>query len=177
MTDARAVCACALVRVPTLQLLRSHFPFRSRATSHTASMGNIDSVPILSQAKSLGQVIGGDAAGARRTQESFSKTCPVVSQARSAVEAASGDDAAARRTQEEFLDNAKTSFPIVSQAYSAAQLVVGDAQGARETQDKFSQRCVGISQARSVVEAVSGDHEAARQTQEEFLGLPIVLPV
>ncbi|CAG0902615.1 unnamed protein product [Darwinula stevensoni] len=39
-------------------------------------MGNIDSVPILSQYKSLVQVITGDAEGARETQENFIHTNP-----------------------------------------------------------------------------------------------------
>jgi hypothetical protein len=36
-----------------------------------SKMGNIDSVPVLAQAKSLVQVIGGDAEGAKKTQENF----------------------------------------------------------------------------------------------------------
>ena len=46
-------------------------------------MGNTNSIPVISQVKSLVQVIGGDADGARRTQEEFSRTAPIVSQARS----------------------------------------------------------------------------------------------
>ena len=48
-------------------------------------MGNTDSIPVVSQVKSLVQVIDGDAEGARRTQENFSKIAPVVSQVRSLV--------------------------------------------------------------------------------------------
>lgn len=39
-------------------------------------MGNVDSVPLVSQLKSLVQVIGGDADGAKKTQENFSQGCP-----------------------------------------------------------------------------------------------------
>ena len=34
-------------------------------------MGSINSIPVISQLKSLVQVIGGDAAGAKKTQEEF----------------------------------------------------------------------------------------------------------
>jgi hypothetical protein len=34
-------------------------------------MGSINSLPVISQVKSLVQVIGGDAEGARKTQEDF----------------------------------------------------------------------------------------------------------
>lgn len=68
----------------------------------TKIMGNVDSVPIISQAKSLVQVIGNDAEGARRTQENFSRQCPVVSQTRSLVEVTMGDADAALETQKQF---------------------------------------------------------------------------
>ena len=48
-------------------------------------MGNIDSVPVVSQVKSLVQVIGGDEEGARKTQENFSRTGIVASQVHSLV--------------------------------------------------------------------------------------------
>jgi hypothetical protein len=43
-------------------------------------MGNIDSVPIVSQTKSLVQVVGGDTKRARETQYNFIRGCPLVSQ-------------------------------------------------------------------------------------------------
>lgn len=55
-------------------------------------MGNVNAIPVISQAKSLVQVIGGDAKGAKETQT------------RSAVEATYDTDAS-RRTQKEFLKN------------------------------------------------------------------------
>ena len=36
-------------------------------------MGNADSVPVVSQTKSLVQAISGDAEGARKTQENFAR--------------------------------------------------------------------------------------------------------
>ena len=46
-------------------------------------MGFWDAIPVISQIKSLVQVIGGDAKGARETQEKFLRTAPIVSQANS----------------------------------------------------------------------------------------------
>ena len=43
-------------------------------------MGSINSVPVVSQVKSLVQVIAGDEAGAKQTQEEFARTGIIVSQ-------------------------------------------------------------------------------------------------
>ena len=48
-------------------------------------MGNTDSVPIVSQIKSLVQVASGDAEAAKETQENFIRLAPVVSQVNSLV--------------------------------------------------------------------------------------------
>ena len=72
-------------------------------------MGNADSIPVVSQTKSLVQAMGGDTEGARRMQENFSRQCPGVSQARSAVELSTGNANAAIETQKEFWKN-KTKF-------------------------------------------------------------------
>jgi len=79
-------------------------------------MGNIDSIPVVSQVKSLVQVIGGDADGARRTQQKFSRGAPIVSQINSAVQSARGNNREARRIQEEFgngLYDIAKSTPVV----------------------------------------------------------------
>lgn len=47
-------------------------------------MGNIDSIPVVSQVKSLVQVVSGDDNGAKSTQENFLRTGPIVSQGYSA---------------------------------------------------------------------------------------------
>ena len=44
-------------------------------------MGNTDSIPVISQVKSLVQVASGDPYGAKRTQEKFLRTGPIFSQA------------------------------------------------------------------------------------------------
>ena len=41
-------------------------------------MGNINAVPVVSQVKSLVQVIQGDEEAARKTQEEFIRTAPVA---------------------------------------------------------------------------------------------------
>ena len=43
-------------------------------------MGSTNSVPVVSQVKSLVQVISGDEAGAKETQEQFARTAIIVSQ-------------------------------------------------------------------------------------------------
>ncbi|KAG1657684.1 hypothetical protein FOA52_011961 [Chlamydomonas sp. UWO 241] len=66
-------------------------------------MAPVDIIPVVSQAKSLIQVVGGDVAGAKATQQIFSKRCIIVSQARSAFEAATGRRKDAAETQREFM--------------------------------------------------------------------------
>jgi len=97
---------------------------------------SVDSIPIISQVKSLGQAISGDTKGAKQTQEKFSRTAPVVSQVRSAVEAIGGDTEAARKTQEAFVDSLK-SVPVVSQGISLGQVIAGDSAAAKKTQQQF----------------------------------------
>lgn len=69
-------------------------------------MGNTDSIPVISQVKSLVQVITGDEEGAKKTQENFSKLAPIVSQARSAYHALDGDLEQAKNIQKDFGVNA-----------------------------------------------------------------------
>ncbi len=45
-------------------------------------MGQINSIPVVSQIKSLVQVISGDEVGARKTQEEFARKGIIVSQVR-----------------------------------------------------------------------------------------------
>ena len=48
-------------------------------------MGNTDSIPLISQVKSLVQVASGDEQGAKVTQQNFLRTGPIASQVYSAV--------------------------------------------------------------------------------------------
>ena len=96
-------------------------------------MGNIDSIPVVSQVKSLVQVIGGDADGARRTQESFSRTAPIVAQFNSLGHAIAGESNEARKIQEEFgkgmYEMAKAT-PIVGHGIAAGHAIVGNTKEA-----------------------------------------------
>ena len=89
----------------------------------------IDSIPVISQMKSLVQVISGDVDGARKTQETFSKTAPVVSQVRSAVEAIGGNHEAASNTQKEFANNMgdmADGIPVVGAIKGVVHYSMGD---------------------------------------------------
>nr|XP_022291620.1 uncharacterized protein LOC111102957 [Crassostrea virginica] len=65
-------------------------------------MGNIDSLPVISQIKSLYQVMTGDIEGARQTQKNFAETGIIASQITSLIHSANGDNEAARKTQIKF---------------------------------------------------------------------------
>ena len=62
----------------------------------------IDGVPLLSQLKSLIQVIKGDPEGAKKTQENFTMQAPWLSQGRSIYETLSGDKEGAKKTADRF---------------------------------------------------------------------------
>src|SRR4051812_31348049 len=104
-------------------------------------MGNVDSVPVVSQLKSAVQAIGGDLEGAERTQQNFVKVLdrmPVASQIKSAVQAIAGDEEGARRTQETFLN----STPVVGHIKGAVHLACGDEEGANEA---FRSATIGVA--------------------------------
>jgi hypothetical protein len=52
-------------------------------------MGGVNSIPVVSQAKSGVQLICGDTEGAAQTQKDFLQQCPVVSQVNNKIHAAS----------------------------------------------------------------------------------------
>lgn len=77
-------------------------------------MGNVNSLPIVSQVKSLVQAISGDAAGAKKTQEDFLETGVIVSQVYSAGLAINGDAEKAKKVQvssEKRVNGSLTRFP------------------------------------------------------------------
>ena len=93
-----------------------------------ATAGNVNSIPVVSQAKSAVQAMTGDLEGARRTQEDFSRGCPGVSQIRSAVEAGCGDSEAARQTQLYFareLEGMADALPGVGHVKGAVHYGLG----------------------------------------------------
>ena len=75
-------------------------------------MGNENSVPILSQLKSLQEACAGDLQGARQTQEDFIRHCSVVSQLNSLGQAIIGDHEEALRIQLEFSE-ANQAVPVL----------------------------------------------------------------
>ena len=73
-------------------------------------MGNIDSVPILSQYKSLVQVISGDAEGAKRTQENFLHTSDITAPFVALHHAIHGDNTAATKVMEKYATSKLKGF-------------------------------------------------------------------
>lgn len=71
--------------------------------------GGVNSIPIVSQAKSTVEAASDDMEAARRTQEEFLRQCPGVSQATSAFHAMNGDSEEALKVQMEFLRNQMVS--------------------------------------------------------------------
>lgn len=74
----------------------------------------VDWMPLVSQLKSFVQLMHGDEAGARQTQETFSRQMPIVSQVRSIVEAASGNNDAARQSQLDFVQNLGNVMDVIA---------------------------------------------------------------
>lgn len=92
-------------------------------------MGNTDSIPVLSQIKSIVQVISGDAKAAKKTQENFRDTAPVVSQITSVVHAANGDHEAARNVQEKFAKGVESfvdGAPVIGHIKGGVHYALGD---------------------------------------------------
>ncbi|GMT11644.1 hypothetical protein PFISCL1PPCAC_2941, partial [Pristionchus fissidentatus] len=110
-------------------------------------MGNTNTVPVISQTKSLVQFITGDKNGARDTQEKFLHECPLVAQATSIVELV------ADKNREKFKDtnlrtirvlsNVADGIPIVGHVKGAIHAVAGDFPGARNA-IKSANRSVGV---------------------------------
>ncbi len=109
-------------------------------------MGAVDSIPVVSQTKSVVQAACGDVEGARRTQENFLDTCPVVSQGKSFVQWASDDAEGARQTQLKFAGGVSDfvdGIPVVGHAKGAIHWACGDEEG-RDKAMKSASRTVGV---------------------------------
>ena len=110
-------------------------------------MGNTDSVPVVSQVKSLVQAIAGDMEGAKKTQEQFLRTGLVASQVNSAVVAIQGDHAEARKIQEEFGEETVLILegtPIIGHAMSAGYAAGGDLDKAEQVKLELSKLAIRI---------------------------------
>lgn len=109
-------------------------------------MGNTDSVPIISQTKSLVQALCSDNEGAKRTQINFTKSCPLVSQTRSLIEHLAGDDIAALDTQLVFVEGMNklaNSLPIVGHAKGLVHYALNDKESGNDAM-KSSSRTIGV---------------------------------
>eukprot|EP00092_Neocalanus_flemingeri_P038975 GFUD01042429.1.p1 GENE.GFUD01042429.1~~GFUD01042429.1.p1 ORF type:complete len:510 (+),score=178.90 GFUD01042429.1:68-1597(+) len=98
-------------------------------------MGNTDSIPVVSQVKSLVQVIAGDQEAARKTQENFIRTGIIASQVNSAIAAANGDLEEARKIQEEFGKEAVNTLevlPLIGHGMAAGYAIAGDLEKAED---------------------------------------------
>ena len=118
----------------------------------------MDSLPVLSQVKSLFQAAAGDVDGARKTQENFSRRCPVISQARSAVEFATGDTEGARETQLEFLGevgNLADGVPVVGHIKGSLHYAAGDKEGGDKAM-KSASRTTGVVAGGAIGMAIGG---------------------
>lgn len=105
----------------------------------------MDWVPILSQTKSLFQVICGDTEGARQTQENFLKTCPGISQGTSLVQLIAGDHDGALETQKAFgrtVSGVVNGIPVVGHVKGVVHYACGDKEGGDQA-IKSSTRTIG----------------------------------
>jgi len=118
-------------------------------------MGNTDSIPVVSQLKSLIQYASGDAAGALKTQESFAynNTFPVISQIASAGYAIGGDTERAKDLQIQFakdMERVIASIPVAGHVEGAVYYGLGDKKKGEKAM-KAASRSTGV-----VIGGVSG---------------------
>lgn len=109
-------------------------------------MGNVNSIPVISQAKSAVQAICGDMEGARETQINFIEQAPVISQVNSAIRAIGGDIKGAERVQKRFVNGVSDfadGIPVVGHIKGGIHYAVGDKKGG-DAAMKSSSRTVGV---------------------------------
>ncbi|ESO99054.1 hypothetical protein LOTGIDRAFT_238932 [Lottia gigantea] len=136
-----------LVRIcSTIKRFTKQLPACSNLSSNSLDKAMSDWLPGVSQLKSAIQLLCGDAEGAKKTQENFSRQCPVVSQLRSTIELANGDATAALQTQKEFLatvNEVANQVPIVGHVKGMVHYAMGDNDGGDNAM-KSSSRTVGV---------------------------------
>ncbi|XP_064394807.1 uncharacterized protein LOC135342047 [Halichondria panicea] len=109
-------------------------------------MGNVDSLPVISQTKSAVQAIAGDKEGAWETQINFLETFPVVSQGTSFYHWWQGNNEEAKRTQVKFaqgMSNLANGIPAVGHVKGTIHYALGDKEGG-DTAMKAASRTVGV---------------------------------
>jgi len=111
-------------------------------------MGNSNTVPVVSQVKSLVQWVGGDSAGALATQQEFAynNTFPVISQIASAGYAIGGDYGRAEDLQKRFADdmlNVIDSIPVAGHVKGAVHYGLGEKEEGDKAM-KAASRSTGV---------------------------------
>jgi len=111
-------------------------------------MGNTDSVPVISQFKSLVQYASGDAGGALVTQQNFAynNTFPVISQIASAGYAIGGDMERAENLQKKFakdMERVIDSIPVAGHIKGGVHYALGDNDQGDESM-KAASRSTGV---------------------------------
>lgn len=113
-------------------------------------MGNTDSIPVVSQVKSLVQVISGDSDAAKRTQENFIRTAPVAAQINSLVHYVQGNNEEALKIQQEHGEamlQLAEGTPVIGHVTAGVYAATGDLDKAEE---------VAIGATKSTVVAAAG---------------------
>ena len=126
----------------------SYFNFNFINFRSLSIMGNIDSIPILSQTKALVQVISGDEDGAAETMNNFAETGIIASQFTSLAHAIDGDMDEARRVQERF----------------------------GKGMESFSEGLPGVGHIKGVVHHALGQHEKGNQVFKSSSGGALTIP-
>ncbi|GMR48783.1 hypothetical protein PMAYCL1PPCAC_18978 [Pristionchus mayeri] len=110
-------------------------------------MGNTNTLPVISQTKSLVQLATGDKEGARATQEKFFHECPIVAQATSAVEYAIDRDVErmkeTNKRSVKVISNFTDGIPVVGHVKGGIHALAGDTDGAKQAV-KSANRSVGV---------------------------------
>ncbi|KAF8374365.1 hypothetical protein PRIPAC_80794 [Pristionchus pacificus] len=110
-------------------------------------MGNTNTLPVISQTKSLVQLATGDKEGARATQEKFFHECPIIAQATSAVEYAIDRDAdralETNKRSVKVISNFTDGIPVVGHVKGGIHALAGDSEGAKAAV-KSANRSVGV---------------------------------
>ncbi|PIC54233.1 hypothetical protein B9Z55_003568 [Caenorhabditis nigoni] len=95
-------------------------------------MGNVNTLPGVSQVKSLVQLVAGDKEGALATQEQFVHECPVFSQVVSLGYWLKGDNKNAKETQIRCLKNLSNfadGIPVIGHIKGVIHHIAGDHEG------------------------------------------------
>eukprot|EP00918_Siedleckia_nematoides_P073814 GHVU01161244.1.p1 GENE.GHVU01161244.1~~GHVU01161244.1.p1 ORF type:complete len:435 (-),score=28.30 GHVU01161244.1:1526-2830(-) len=112
-------------------------------------MGSVNSIPVVSQLRSLCQVCCGDANGALATQEHFSRTCILIAPTRAIVELSMGrvDDAEetahmSNRALMDFGEGILNNVPVIGHIKGAIHYACNDKKGGDRSM-KSASRPVG----------------------------------